>query len=155
MTDINNVVLVGRLTKDGTENHFQYVGNNTAVMNFSIAVNKSRKQADGSYANSASFIDCTIFGKTAENMKQYFRKGGKVAVAGSLEQQTWINKYGLKDSKIVVIVSDVQLLTWGEQNPQQSPQNVQTNAPNVGYTPNIPNTPNTSDFDSFVEDIPF
>lgn len=152
MTDINNVVLVGRLVKDGTENQFRYVGNNTAVMNFSIAVNKSRKQADGSYASSASFIDCTIFGKTAENMKQYFRKGGKVAVVGSLEQQTWTNKDGSKGSKIVVIVSDVQLLAWGGQNPQQSPRNVQTDAPNVGYTPN---TPYTSDFDSFVEDIPF
>lgn len=151
MTDINNVVLVGRLTKDGTENQFRYVGNNTAVMNFSIAVNKSRKQTDGSYANSASFIDCTIFGKTAENMKQYFRKGGKVAVVGSLEQQTWTNKDGLKDSKIVVIVSDVQLLTWGEQNPQQNPQNTQTNAPNVGYT----QIQNPQNMDAFFEDIPW
>lgn len=153
MTDINNVVLVGRLVKDGTENQFRYVGNNTAVMNFSIAVNKSKKQADGSYASSVSFIDCTIFGKTAENMKQYFRKGGKVAIAGSLEQQTWTNKDGSKGSKLVVIVSDVQLLTWEGQNPQQSPQNVQTNAPNAGYTQN---PQYTSDMDGFDNNtIPF
>lgn len=153
MTDINNVVLIGRLVKDGTENQFRYVGNNTAVMNFSIAVNKSKKQADGSYANSASFIDCTIFGKTAENMKQYFRKGGKVAIVGSLEQQTWTNKDGSKGSKIVVIVSDVQLLTREGQNPQQSPQNVQTNAPNVGYTQNPQYTSDMDGFDNNI--IPF
>jgi single-strand DNA-binding protein len=149
MTDINNIVLTGRLTKDGTENQFRYVRTNTAVMNFSIAVNKSRKQADGSYASSASFIDCTIFGKTAENMKQYFRKGGKVAVVGSLEQQTWTNKDGSKGSKIVVIVSNVQLLSWEKQNPQD----VQTNAPNVGYTQNPQYTSDMADFDN--DSVPF
>ena len=68
MTDLNHVVLIGRLTQDlgSDERSFGYVGNGQARANVSIAVNRSKKQ-DEQWIDEVSYFDITIFGKTAEN----------------------------------------------------------------------------------------
>ena len=69
MTDTNSVVLVGRSVRDVSDRDFGYLQSGTARLNFSIAVNKSRKQGD-QWIDEPSFFDVTIFGKWAENLKQ-------------------------------------------------------------------------------------
>ena len=83
-TDLNHVVLVGRLTKDlgADERSFGYVGNGQARATVSIAVNRSRKGADGNWIEEANFFDVTIWGKSAENLKPYLTKGKQIAVDG-------------------------------------------------------------------------
>lgn len=111
MTDLNHVVLIGRLTQDiGTApRSFAYTPNGTARANISIAVNRSVKKAD-KWEDEVSFFDVTIWGKTAENLKPYLLKGKQIAIDGFLKQDTW-EKDGKKFSKISITAENVQLLS--------------------------------------------
>ena len=89
-TDLNHVVLVGRLTRDlgSDERSFGYVGNGQARASVSIAVNRSRKNGE-QWIEEANYFDVTIWGKTAENLKPYLTKGKQIAVDGYLKQDRW------------------------------------------------------------------
>ena len=124
--DLNVVALVGRLTRPC---EMRYTNSGYAICSFSLAVNKKKKQQDGTWQDVASFFDCTLFGKLGESLSQYLQKGQQVSVQGSLEQQTW-EKDGQKRSKVVVIVDNISLIgnsksNEGSQNARQ-PQRQQT-----------------------------
>lgn len=121
MTDINKVILVGRLTRNLADNErdFGYLPNGTARANVSIAVNRSRKQQDGTWADEASFFDVVIFGKTAENLKPYLQKGKQIAVEGHLKQERWKDQQGNSRSRVSVVADNVQLL-GGKGETEQS-----------------------------------
>ena len=121
MTDTNLVVLIGRLTQDcgNDERSFQYVGNGTAKAVISLAVNRSVKK-NGNWVDEVSFINVTIWGKTAENLKQYLKKGTQICVEGYLTQDRW-EKDGKKESRLNVTAESVQLLGGG--NKQNDSQN--------------------------------
>ena len=110
MTDLNHVVLIGRLTKDlGTdERSFGYVSNGQARANVSIAVNRSKKTGD-QWTDEVNYFDVTIWGKTAENLKPYLLKGKQIAIDGYLKQDRW-EKDGQKMSKVTIVANNVQLL---------------------------------------------
>ena len=110
MTDLNHVVLIGRLTRDlgDDERSFGYVGNGQARANVSIAVNRSKKSGD-EWIDETSFFDITIWGKTAENLKPYLNKGKQICVDGYLKQDRW-EKDGQKMSRITIVADNVQLL---------------------------------------------
>jgi single-stranded DNA-binding protein len=74
MTDLNHVVLIGRLTRDlgSDERSFGYIGNGTARANVSIAVNRSKKNGD-TWSDEVHYFDVTIWGKQAENLKQLMK----------------------------------------------------------------------------------
>ena len=110
MTDLNHVVLVGRLTRDlgADERSFAYTPSGQARANVSIAVNRSRKNGD-QWIEEANFFDITIWGKTAENLKPYLTKGKQIVVEGYLKQDRW-EKDGQKFSKITIQATNVQLL---------------------------------------------
>ena len=115
MTDTNLVVLIGRLTQDcgNDERSFQYVGNGTAKAVVSLAVNRSVKK-NGNWVDEVSFINVTIWGKTAENLKQYLKKGTQICVEGYLTQDRW-EKDGKKESRLNVTAESVQLLGGGNK----------------------------------------
>ena len=110
MTDLNHVVVIGRLTRDlGTdERSFGYLPSGNARANISIAVNRSKKQGE-QWVDEVSYFDITIFGKTAENLKPYLTKGKQICVEGHLKQDRW-EKDGQKQSRISIIADNVQLL---------------------------------------------
>ena len=141
MTDLNKVILVGRLTKDMGD--VRYTREQMAIGEISIAVNRSKKVND-QWQDEASFFNCTIFGKAAENLKQYLVKGQQVAIEGSLKQERW-EKDGQKFSKVSIQVSNVQLLGSGkkENNTEQKPE-----VENIA-------TENQTPSGDFSEDIPF
>lgn len=159
MTDLNHVVLIGRLTRDlGTdERSFAYTPNGTARANVSIAVNRSRKQGE-QWIDEVSYFDVTIWGKTAENLKPYLQKGKQIAVDGYLKQDRW-EKDGVKNSKVVVVADTVQLLggrgdnggdssaAGGAPRFQPRPQNNYQSAP--------ADVPYSEPSEGFPEDIPF
>ena len=131
MTDLNVVTEVGRLVRDCGQQDFSYLQSGTAVAKISIAVNRSEKQADGSWVDEASFFDVAIFGKTAENLHPYLQKGKQVVIKGSLKQDRWQDKQtGENRSKISIVADEVQLL--GGQNQQQG-GNYQQNQPQRNY----------------------
>ena len=109
MTDINSVVLVGRITKDvgSDERSFSYVGNGTAKAVVNIAVNRGVKKGD-KWEDEASFFDVVIWGKTAENLKPRLTKGTQITVSGYLKQDRW-EKDGQKQSRVQIIADMVEV----------------------------------------------
>ncbi|MDD5929071.1 MAG: single-stranded DNA-binding protein [Spirochaetales bacterium] len=155
MTDLNHVVLIGRLTQDlGTdERSFGYVGNGQARANVSIAVNRSKKNGD-QWVEEVNFFNVTIWGKTAENLKPYLTKGKQICVEGHLKQDRW-EKDGQKQSRISIVADSVQLL--GGRNEGSSSGSAQTSfhpvnqgQPSGGFNDSFGDTGS-----DFPEDIPF
>jgi single-strand DNA-binding protein len=109
MTDINSVVLVGRITKDcgSDERSFSYIGNGTAKAVVNIAVNRGVKKGD-KWEDETSFFDVTIWGKTAENLKPRLTKGTQITVSGYLKQDRW-EKDGQKQSRVQVVADMVEI----------------------------------------------
>ena len=143
MTDLNNVIEIGRLTRDISERDFGYTTGGTARLNLSIAVNRSEKR-NGAWQDKVSYFDVTVWGKTAENIKAYLHKGKQIAVDGYLDQQRW-EKDGVKYSKVVIIADSVQLLGGNGNGQQIAPQ---TQQPAGDYQSAVSG-------DDFPEDIPF
>lgn len=116
--NFNMVILCGRLTRDPEKRQ----AGSTVIASFGLAVNNRKKNsATGQYENVPMFLDCTAFGRTAETVCTYAKKGGELAVQGKLEQQEWTDKAtGAKRSKICVIVSEVVLGDKLKANQQQA-----------------------------------
>lgn len=111
MTDLNHVTLIGRLTRDA---ELKYTQNGFAISNFSIAVNRRRKNGE-QWVEEAHFFDITLYGKSAESLKQYLIKGKQIAVDGELRQDRW-EQDGQQRSKVVIAANNVQLLGGGSPN---------------------------------------
>ena len=111
MKNVNTAVVAGNLTRDS---ELKYTKNEWAICEFSVACNDSRKNANGEYEDTASFFDVTLFGKRAEALSKYLKKGQSVVVQGRLEQQRW-EKDGQKRSKVVIIANEIEL-TGGKKN---------------------------------------
>src|SRR5690625_4063236 len=86
---INNVTIVGRLTKDVD---LRYSQNGKAIANFTVACNRSFKNAQGQ--NEADFINTVQFGKGAESTANYMRKGSLVGVTGRIQTRNYENNEG-------------------------------------------------------------
>jgi len=149
MTDLNELILIGRLTQDcgADERSFQYVGNGIAKATVSLAVNRSIKK-NGNWVEDTSFFNVTIWGKTAENLKPYLTKGKQICVRGYVQQDRWVDDNGNKKSRISIVADSVQLLGNNNQN---NGNNFQNN--NGGYNQNENYDYNNGD--GFPEDIPF
>ncbi len=106
MADINCVTLTGRLTRDG---ELKYTPSGSAVVRFSLAVNRAKRNADGTWGEDTSFIDCVYFGKAAEATNSYLTKGRMVAVSGELRQNRWEGNDGQARSRVEVIVNQFTL----------------------------------------------
>lgn len=118
--DINSVVLIGNIVRDVGDG-FAYAQNGNAVAKISIAVNRAKKQSDGSWGNEVSYFDVNIWGKTAENLKPYLVKGQKIAIDGYLKQDRWTDKNGNNASRVVINADNVELV-GGKGNTNGQPQ---------------------------------
>ena len=135
MNDLNSVNLIGRLTRDA---ELRYSSSGMAICKFSVAVNRRVKKNDN-WSDEASFFDCTVFGKTAESLKQYLTKGQQVCISGELVQNRW-EKDGKQMSRVEINVNHVQLV-GGKSEKQNG---------------DLPNTPENFKGDSFdYSQIPF
>lgn len=160
MTDLNHVVIIGRLTRDlGTdERSFGYVANGQARANINIAVNRSKKSGE-EWTDEVNYFDITIWGKTAENLKPYLTKGKQIAVDGYLKQDRW-EKDGQKMSRVSIVANNVQLLGGNDNNsvtsqaPQSSFAQQYQKQQKTEQQPLVQND-GYSDGSDFPEDIPF
>jgi single-strand DNA-binding protein len=107
----NKVILMGNLTRDPET---RQTPNGQSVTNFSLAVNRTWKGADGQQNEDVSYIDCVAWGKPGEIIAQYLQKGRAVLVSGRLDQRSWDDKdSGQKRSKIEVVVEDFNFVGEG------------------------------------------
>jgi single-strand DNA-binding protein len=109
MASFNKVLLLGNLTRDP---EMRYIpSTNQPVVEFGLACNRRFKTANGEDREEVTFVDITAFGRSAEIINQYCRKGKQLFVEGRLKYDTWEDKQGGgKRSKLRVIVENFQLL---------------------------------------------
>lgn len=103
----NKVLLMGNLTRDPELRHLP--NSNTAVCKFGLAINRRYRTADGEQREEVTFVDCDCFGKTAEMISQYMKKGRPLFVEGHLRLDQW-EKDGQKQSKLKVVVDNFQFI---------------------------------------------
>lgn len=130
MKDLNNIVLVGRLTRDA---ELSYTTGGAAVCKFSIATNTTKKDGDR-WIDEANFFEVVLWGRQGETLKQYLLKGKQIAVQGELKQDRW-QQDGQNRSKVYIKAENIQLL--GGKSEQTAP---------------APSAPAGNDF---PDDIPF
>ena len=115
---MNQVNLVARI---GKEIELKYLPSGSAIASFSVAINQDYKK-DGQKIEKTSWFDITAFGKTAENVNQYFSKGSMIGITGELEQQTWTAQDGSKRSKVVIKLQNFTFIDKKQDNQQQQQQ---------------------------------
>jgi single-strand DNA-binding protein len=108
MASFNTVVLVGNLTRDP---ELRYTPKGTAIAKIGLAVNRVWTNEAGEKKEEVTFVDVDIFGRTAENVGQYMRKGRPILIEGRLKLDQWDDKQtGQKKSRLGVVAENVQFL---------------------------------------------
>ena len=104
----NKVILLGNITRDIELRH---TGTNQAVTTVGLAVNRSWKTPEGEKREEVTFVDCEAWGRTAEVMSQYLKKGRPVFIEGRLKLDQWDDKEtGKKQSKLKVVIESFQFV---------------------------------------------
>ena len=102
---INVTTISGHLADNAT---LRTTKSGTPVLNFTVVVNESQRQEDGTYADRPNFIDCVVFGKRAQAIEKQLVKGVLAMIQGHLHQASYEDKNGAKRSKVEVIVDDLE-----------------------------------------------
>jgi single-strand DNA-binding protein len=105
MASFNRVVLLGNLTRDI---ELRYIGNGTAVTDVGLAVNDRVKKND-QWVDETTFVDITLWGRTAEVANEYLSKGSSVLIEGRLKMESW-EKDGQKRTKLKVVGERMQMV---------------------------------------------
>lgn len=106
MASYNRVVLLGNMTRDID---LKYTQSGLAVTDIGLAVNDRRKNQAGEWVEEATFVDVTLWGRTAEVASEYLGKGSQVLIEGRLKLDTWETD-GQKKSKLRVVCERMQML---------------------------------------------
>src|ERR1700758_3123493 len=108
MANYNKVILVGNLTRDP---ELRYTPKGMAIAKVGLAVNRNWTSESGEKKEEVTFVDVDIFGRTAENVAQYMKKGRPILIEGRLRLEQWDDKQtGQKRSKLGVVGEVVQFL---------------------------------------------
>lgn len=126
MTDLNQIIIGGRVTADLTEKNVTRTASGMLKISFSLASNKSRKMNDGSYSDETTFVDCEAWGKFAEYLQTRLCKGVKIVAVGRLGQSRWQDQSGQKRSRMFITIDTCDI--FGGQ-PSLSPLNIPQNIP--------------------------
>ena len=103
----SKAIIVGNMTRDP---ELRSTPSGAQVCSFSVAVNRNYKDSSGSQQESVSFIDCSAWGRAAEIIAQYAKKGSGILVSGRLEQRSWEDKEGQKRSRVEIVVEDFNFI---------------------------------------------
>lgn len=135
MADLNEVRLIGRLTRDP---ELRAIPSGTSITNISLATSRKYKGQDGVLREETTFVDITCWGKTAETVAKYCKKGRQIFVGGRLKLDTWEDKTtSQKRSKLSVVAENVQFLDrrddMGSSAPPMSDPAVMEEAPTADW----------------------
>jgi len=137
---INNVTLVGRLTRDP---ELKYTTSNVAVATFNMAVNRNFKGANGE--READFINCMIWRKLAELLSEWCKKGNLVGITGRIQTRSYENQQGQRVYVTEVVAESFQIL--------EKKDNAANNASMENQIP--PSFEKTNPMDISDDDLPF
>ncbi|HPJ36542.1 MAG TPA: single-stranded DNA-binding protein [Spirochaetota bacterium] len=150
-SDLNRVILVGRLTRDP---ELRYTPAGMPVASFSIANNRTYSTG-GEKKEQVSYFDCVAWSKMGEIITEYCKKGKQIAVEGRLQQRRWEDQDGNKKNKIEIVVENFQFLSGGrsqDDDYQSEPAQGQSYSPSEqGKKP----AQNYEDNPFSDDDIPF
>jgi single-strand DNA-binding protein len=142
MASYNKVILAGHLTRDV---EVRFLPSGSAVGDFTLAVNRKWRTEAGDEREEVSFINCVAFGKRAETIAEYVKKGAMLLVDGRLKQETWEDKEsGKKRSAIKVMVESFTFIGAKRSDDgarrQQQPKATDESAPQPDPEPedNVP-----------------
>lgn len=113
MASYNRVILAGNLTRDP---QLSYTPSNTPVCEFGMAVNRRWRDKDGNQKDEVCFVDLSAYGRTAETINQYMKKGNPILIEGRLRYRQWTNKEGQNRTKLDVHVDNFTFLGGGGAN---------------------------------------
>ena len=139
MASFNRVVLMGNLTRDP---ELRYIPSGTAVSEIGLAVNDRVKRND-QWVDEATFVDVTLWGRTAEVANEYLSKGSSILIEGRLKLDTW-EKDGQKRSKLRVVADRMQMVggrpgaSRGDQQYQAESDQAQPQYSTSSSTPAAP-----------------
>jgi len=153
MPNLNRVFLMGNLTRDP---ELRYTPNNTAIVRIGVAVNRRWRNQAGEDQEETTFVDCDAFGRTAEVISQYLKKGRPIFIDGRLRLDQWQDKEGNNRSKMLVVIENFQFVdSRGEGGDSGGPP-AGGNAPRRTSAPRAA-TPPPADAHQPVQedDIPF
>ena len=155
MPNLNKVMLMGNLTRDP---EIKYTPKGTAIANFGIAVNRVYTPEGGERREEVTFIDLEAFGRTAEVIGEYFKKGRPIFIEGRLKLDQWDDKTtGKKMSKLRVVVDSFEFLGTREGGGGGgAPSGEGSSAPPARRAPSAPPKPPADpDLDVQEDDVPF
>ncbi|KXU02058.1 MULTISPECIES: single-stranded DNA-binding protein [Streptococcus] len=117
---INNVVLVGRMTRDA---ELRMTQSNTAVASFTLAVNRNFKSQNGE--READFINCIIWRQQAENLANWAKKGALIGITGRIQTRNYENQQGQRVYVTEVVAENFQILeSRNQQNNNSNPMDI-------------------------------
>ena len=140
MASFNRVILVGNITRDID---LKYTPGGTAVTELGLAVNDRRKNQNGEWIEETTYVDVTLWGRTAEVASEYLSKGAPVLIEGRLKLDTWETE-GQKRSKLRVVGERMQMLgqrSGGGGSRGAAPsqyEDSQYSQPSAGKTQTVP-----------------
>ena len=137
---INNVVLIGRLTRDA---ELRYTPSNIAVATFNLAVNRNFKNQAGDYE--ADFISCIMWRQQAENFANWVKKGNLVGITGRIQTRSYDNQQGQRVYVTEVVAESFKIL--------EKKDNAANNASMENQIP--PSFEKTNPMDISDDDLPF
>jgi len=115
MPNLNKVMLMGNLTRDP---ELKYTPKGTAIADIGLAVNRNYTTESGEKREEVTFVDVTLWGRVAEIVGEYCKKGRPIYVEGRLQLDTWDDKQtGQKRSKLKIVGENIQLLGSREGGP--------------------------------------
>ncbi len=124
MATLNKVLLMGNLTRDP---ELRYTPSGLAIASFGIAVNSPiGKDDSGNPKTETLFIDATAFGRLAETIAEYLKKGAPIFVEGRLRYRTWEDNNGNRRSKHEIVVNNFQFLASREKQSSSVASEIET-----------------------------
>lgn len=111
MASFNKVILVGNLTRDPD---LRYTPKGIPIARIGIAINRSYRTETGEIKEETTFVDVDAFGRQAEVIAQYFRKGRPILIEGRLRLDQWEDKNGQKQSRLRVVLESFAFLDSGK-----------------------------------------
>ena len=136
MASYNRVVLLGNLTRDP---ELRYIPSGTAVSEIGLAVNDRIKRND-QWVEEATFVDVTLWGRTAEVANEYLSKGSNILIEGRLKLDTW-EKDGQKRSKLRVVADRMQMVGARVGGSRDGDEHHHADQHNANNHENISNAP--------------
>jgi single-strand DNA-binding protein len=153
MASFNRVILVGNLTRDP---ELRYTPKGTAIAKIGLAVNRVWKTETGETKEEVTYVDVDAFGKTAETIGQYLKKGRPILIEGRLRLDQWDDKQtGQKRSKLGVVCESFKFLDSGNRADGDGPRRATAPAAAPAPAATAPEAPEPESPPVEQDDVPF